>query len=361
MAHRWKKSTISDVARLAGVSVATVSAVINGTKVVSPRRAQKVREAAEALDYQTDQNARSLRTGKSKVVGIVIPDLANPFYTEVIAAADEAASRARYSFFLCNSYDDPTQEQRHLDMLFSHRVAAVLIASCDSFAAYDRLMRRRFPLVFFDRIPEGFHGSSVETDNHLAAYLATRHLIEQGHRSIAILVGNIERSTHARRLEGFRKAMQESGLPVHDEYCGLSGLTVQAAFQFSLELFQSPRVPTAVFCTSNNLLLGCFRALERAGLRCPDDVSIVGFDDFPWNETFRPAITTVAQPTTAIGSKGIEMLLERIAASSEGREMADQRIVLQPELRVRNSTAPPRTAPFATAFSLRGTISGESL
>src|SRR5208283_2031145 len=153
MTRKWKKPTISDVARLAGVSVATVSAVINGTKVVSPRRAQKVREAMEALDYHADQIARSLRTGKSKVVGVIIPDLANPFYTQVIAAADEVASRAGYSIFLCNSNDDPAQEQRHLDMLFSHRVAAVLIASSDSFTGYDRLMRRRFPMLFFDRIP----------------------------------------------------------------------------------------------------------------------------------------------------------------------------------------------------------------
>ncbi len=342
VAHGWKKPTITDVARLAGVSVATVSAVSNGTKVVSPRRAQKVREAMEALDYHADQNARSLRTGRTKVVGVVIPDLTNPFYTQVIAAAEEVATRAGYSFFLCNSNDDPAQEQRHLDMLFSHRVAGVLIAASDSSVAYDRLLRRRFPLVFFDRIPPGFRGSWVETDNNLGAYLATRHLIQLGHRSIAILAGDIRRSTHAQRLEGFRKAMQEAQLPARDEYCGLSGLTVQAAYQFSLGLLQASQVPSAVFCTSNNLLLGCFRALDCAGLRCPDDVSVIGFDDFPWNEGFRPAVTTIAQPTAAIGSKAMEMLLERIAAGNE--EIPDQSVVLQPHLQVRNSTAPPSPA-----------------
>ncbi len=357
MSHGWKKPTINDVARLAGVSVATVSAVVNGTKVVSPHRTQKVREAMAALDYHADQNARFLRTGKSRVVGVIIPDLANPFYTQVVAAADDVASRAGYSFFLCNSNDDPALEQRHLDMLFSHRVAAVLLASCDSFAAYDRLIRRRFPLVFFDRVPTGFHGSSVETDNHLAAFQATRHLIELGHRSIAILAGSIQRSTHARRLEGFRQAMLESGLPVRDEYCGLSGLSVQAAYEFSLGLLASPRLPTAIFCTSNNLLLGCFRAVERVGLPCPENISIVGFDDFPWNEGFRPAITTVAQPTAAIGAKAMEMLLERIAAGSEGRVLEDQKIVLQPELRLRNSTAPPPNIPSPNELDVTQTAS----
>ena len=186
MTYGWKKPTITDVARLAGVSVATVSAVINGTKVVSLGRAQKVRQAMGTLDYHVDQNARSLRTRQSRVVGLIIPDITNPFYTQVIAAAESVAEGAGYSFFLCNSNDDPAQEQHHLDMLFSHRVAAVLIAPCDTAAAYDRLIRRRFPLVFFDRIPFGLRGCSVETDNHLAAYLATRHLIDLGHRSIAI-------------------------------------------------------------------------------------------------------------------------------------------------------------------------------
>src|ERR1035437_1470845 len=341
MAMRWKESTIADVGRLAEVSVATVSAVINGTKMVSPRRAQKVREAMKSLDYHADQNARSLRTGKTKVVGVIVPDITSPFYTQVIAAAEEVASRAGYSFFLCNSNDDSVQERRHLDMLFSHRVAGVLIAPCDSSMAYDQLIRRRFPLVFFGRIPLGIHGTSVETDNLLAALLATRHLIELGHRSIAILAGDIRRSTHARRLEGFRRAMLEAGLQGREEYCGLTGLTVQAGYQFSLGLFQSPQVPTAVFCTSNNLLLGCFRALDCVGLRCPDNVSLVGFDDFPWNESFRPAITTVAQPTVAMGTKAMEMLLERIASGGKVEERPDQSVVLQPELRLRNSTAPP--------------------
>jgi LacI family transcriptional regulator len=358
MAQGWKRSTINDVARLAGVSVATVSAVINGTKMVSPQRTQKVREAMEVLDYHVDQNARILRTGESRVVGIIIPDLTNPFYTQVVAAAEEVATQAGYSFFLCNSNDDPAQEQRHLDMLFSHRVAAVLIACCDAAIAYDRLVRRRFPMVFFDRIPPGFRGCSVETDNRLGAYLAARHLIELGHRWIAILAGNIQRSTHARRLEGFRKAMQEAGLPARNEYCELSGLTAESAYQFSLGLLRSPQPPTAVFCTCNNLLLGCLQALECTGRRCPEDVSIIGFDDSPWNETFRPAITTVAQPTVALGSKAMEVLLEWISAKGEGREIPVQNVILRPELLVRNSTAPlaetllasvPRASTIGTA------------
>ncbi|MBV9036106.1 MAG: LacI family DNA-binding transcriptional regulator, partial [Acidobacteriaceae bacterium] len=297
------KPTIRDVARLAAVSTATVSAVINGTKNVSSKREKRVRDAMEVLDYYADQNARSLRTGQSRVIGAVIPDLTNTFYAEVLAGAEEAAAAAGYSFFLCNSNEEPAQERRHLDMLFSHRVEAVLIACCDSSTAYDRLLRRRFPLVFFDRIPHGSHATAVVTNNQAGGYAATQHLLKQGHEAIAIIVGSLDRSTHAHRLDGYRMAMQEAGLPIRSEYCGLGGLSIETAYGFTVDLFRSSKPPTAIFCSSNKLLLGCVRALGQLGLRCPEDVSIVGYDDFPWNESFHPPITTVAQPNREMGRK----------------------------------------------------------
>ncbi len=171
--------------------------------------------------------------------------------------------------------------------------------------------------------------------------MATRHLIEHGHKEIAIIAGSLSRSTHAHRLDGFRKAMQESHLAIRDEYCGMEGLDVDAAYNFTSHLLRSPEPPTAIFCTSNKLLRGCVRALQRMHLQYPEDVSIVGFDDFAWNETFHPAITTVAQPTREMGRTAMELLLEKIAGRREGREVPDRHAVLQPLLRIRNSTASP--------------------
>jgi LacI family transcriptional regulator len=339
---KTRKITIQDVARLAGVSTATVSAVINDNKRVSPRRAQKVREAIEALDYHADQNARSLRTGQTRVVGVVIPDMAHSFFAEVIAGAEEVASKFGYSFFLCNANEDPALEQHHLDVLFSHRVEAVLIACCDSSAAYERPIMKRFPIVFFDRTPRAFRGSSVITDNVAGAHMATRHFIECGHKEIAIIAGSLNRSTHGHRFEGFRKAMQESRLAIREEYCGTEGLDAEAAHRFTLDLLRSPEPPTAIFCTSNKLLMGCVRALQQLDLQYPGDISLIGFDDFAWNETFHPAITTVAQPTREMGRRAMELLLDKIAGRREGREVEERGIVLQPELRIRSSTAPPR-------------------
>ncbi len=338
---KTRKITMRDVARLAGVSTATVSAIINGNKRVSPRRTEKVRQAIDALDYHADENARSLRTGQTRVIGVVIPDMAHAFFAEVVAGAEEIASKFGYSFFLCNANEDPAIEQRHLDMLFSHRVEAVLIACCDSSMAYERPIMRRFPIVFFDRIPKTFRGTSVTTDNVAGAHMATHHFIEQGHKDIAIIAGSLNRSTHAHRLDGFRKAMQESHLAIRDEYCGMGGLDVEAAYNFTFDLLRSPEPPTAIFCTSNKLLRGCVRALQRLQLQYPGDISIIGFDDFAWNETFHPAITTIAQPTREMGRDAMELLLDKIAGRREGREVAERNVVLQPELRVRNSTASP--------------------
>src|SRR5260370_3074607 len=177
---------MKDVGRLAGVPFATVSAVINGTAVVSDGRAAKVREAMEALDYHPDQVARSLRTGRSHVVGMIVPDVTNPFYPEVIVGVEDAARKAGYSVILCNSNEDPAQEKRHLNELFARRVDGVLIACSDAQHAYDRLLRRRFPLVFFDRIPAGLTGHAVSTDNVEAAYIPPLHLIELGPEKIAM-------------------------------------------------------------------------------------------------------------------------------------------------------------------------------
>src|ERR1700677_1312091 len=222
-----KAPTMRDVARLAEVSVATVSAVANGTAVVSPKRAERVRKAMEALDFHPDQIARSLKTGRTQVLGMILPDVTNPFYPEVIVGAEEIARAAHYSVMLCNANEDPQQEQQQLNTLFSHRVDGVLIACSDPAISFDRLMRRRFPIVCFDRIPPGFHG----------AYEPSRHLIELGHERIAIVAGRTSLSTHSSRLEGFRRAMADARLPVLDEFCWPGGMKPAAGYDVGRQLF----------------------------------------------------------------------------------------------------------------------------
>ena len=333
--------TMKDVARLAGVSVSTVSAVINGTSKVTAERTRKIRDAMEALDYHPDQVARSLKTGSTNVIGMVIPDVTNQFYSEVVLGVEAAARLANYSVILCNSNEDPDQEQRSLSALRARRVDGVLISCCNTSRSYDRLQRGNWPVVFFDRIPASVE-SGLCTDNQAAAYRGTRHLIELGHRAIAIIAGNVGLSPHAGRLEGFRTAMQEVGLPVRKEYLRTGAHCVEVGHSFGKELLQLPVPPTAIFATNNKLLLGLVSAMNEMGVKCPSEVSVVGFDDYAWTQNFYPKLTTVAQPTHELGRKAMEMLLEELRDNGSADATARRpMVVLESELRIRQSTAAP--------------------
>jgi LacI family transcriptional regulator len=331
-----------EVARLAGVSVSTVSAVINGTVIVSPRRTQKVREAMDVLEYYPDQVARSLKVGRTKVVGVVMPDITNAFYPEVIRGIEDTAGQVGYSVILCNSNEDPAKEQQHLSMLFSRRVDGVLIACSDAATAYDSLIRKRFPIVFFDRLPSGAHRGAVCTDNLDAARSATEYLLQLGHRKIAMITGNLLHSTHRDRLEGFRKAMQEHHVAILNEYLRSGNLQTHSGYALGLELLRLPQPPTAIIASNNKMLLGLMRVIGELSLACPAYVSVIGFDDYVWTEHFTPRLTVVKQKTYDIGCHAMSMLLAQIG--SEGGSDHGDLEQIKAELLIRESTARPRAA-----------------
>jgi len=330
-----------DVARLAGVSVATVSAVINGTAIVSAGRAQRVREAMEALDYYPDQVARSLKVGRTDVIGMLVPDITNIFFPLVIRGVEDAARAHGYSVILCDSEEDPEEERRHLNTLFSRRVDGVLIACSDPSAAYDSLMRRRFPIVFVDRIPRGLTHNGISTDNVDAGARATNHLIELGHERIALITGQLGLSSHLGRLEGFRNAMQARGLPIREEYLRLGDMQIESGRRLGLELLGLNPRPTAIISSNNRMLLGLMRSLAETCIPCPAGMSVVGFDDFAWTEHFSPALTVIAQPAYETGKAAFGMLLARMQAGDNEQKDQPELRLLPAELRVRGSTAPP--------------------
>jgi DNA-binding LacI/PurR family transcriptional regulator len=309
---------------------------------VSEKRTARVLEAMAAIDYSPDQIARSLKVGRTSVIGMVIPDVTNAFFPEVIRGVEDAARMHGYSVILCNSNEDPKQEERHLNMLSGRRVDGVLLACANNAAAYDRMLRRRFPIVFFDRIPESAHHGAVGTDNLDASYQATKHLIALGHRDIAFIAGNLSLSPHAKRLEGFRTAMQEANLTIGQQYLRLGNLQVESGYQNGLHLLQLPVPPTAIISSSNKMLLGLLRAMRERNVRCPDELSVIGFDDHLWSEFFDPPLTSVAQPSYEIGQLAFQMLLKEINGQADEHRTEGQVVLLKASLRVRSSTAPPR-------------------
>jgi LacI family transcriptional regulator len=337
--------TIRDVARLADLSVATVSAVINGKQTVSPESTLRVRKAMEALDYHPDQVARSLKVRRTATVGMVIPDISNPFFTEVMSGVENEARRGGYSVIFCNVNEDPELERHHLSTLFSRRVDGVLLAPTDPQASQDRLTRRRVPLVFFDRVPYGFHGAGVVTDNFGGSLEAGRHLVALGHRSIAIIAGRLDMSNGLARLEGFRQALQEAHLLLPERYSMVGDFLLESGYRCGLSLMQQPHPPTAVFCSNNKMTLGLMRALAELRIPCPDRVSVLGFDDFDWAANFSPRLTTIAQPTFEMGRQAMQILLRKMNPPSDGTESNEEYIVtLKTELHVRDSTAPPHSS-----------------
>jgi LacI family transcriptional regulator len=341
------RTTIRDVARLADVSVATVSAVINGKQVVSEKLTRRVRRAVEVLHYHPDHVARSLRVRRTHTIGMVMPQIASPFFAEVLRGAEDLAGQEGYSILICNSRGDANQEKNHVSTLMSRRVDGILLASEEAHFAYDWLSARHFPLVLFDRIPGGFKGPAVSTDNLQASFEGTNHLIRLGHHRIAVIAGPLGISTADERIEGFRKAMNEAGLRVREEYFRCGDFKLQGGWRCGMELLRLPTRPTAIFSHNYEMTLGLMRAVAETGSQCPNEVSVLGFDDFvvgmdgfSWATMFSPKLTCVAQSSYELGQQAVRALLKTIqqpaGANNEGGI-----IRLRAELRIRESTAPP--------------------
>jgi len=342
------RTTIRDVSRLAEASVATVSAVINGKPPVSEELTRRVRRAIEALNYQPDFLARSLRMQKSNILGIVMPQFASSFYAEVLRGVEDVASEHGYSILVSNSRGDAEQERKEIFALTSRRVDGILLATADSHFAYQRQFAQRFPLVLFDRFPPAFTGTVVATDNAGASFEATNHLIQLGHLRIAIIAGTHGISAADERVEGFRRAMNEADLTVRREFLKYGDFNMRGGWECALELMKLPSPPTAIFSHNYEMTLGLMRALAEMGVPCPQRVSVLGFDDFvigmdgfSWATMFSPKLTCVAQPSYEIGRRAAEALLKKTKKPDGQDQSEDGFIRLRAELRIRESTAPP--------------------
>jgi LacI family transcriptional regulator len=325
--------------------VATASGVLNNKPTVKPALVERVKKAMEALDYHPDQVARSLRVRRTCTVGMVIADVTNPFFTDVIRGVEKEAQRNGYSVILCDSNEDPALEHHYLGTLSARRVDGVLLAQTSSSSIQESRVHKRFPIVLIDRVPLGFTGAAVITDNLSAAYEGTRHLIDLGHRRIAIITGQLNLSNGLDRLEGFRKALQEAHLALPDKYLQRGNFQLESGYQCGLDLMRLPVPPTAVFSCNNKMTLGLMRALGELRVSCPETLSVLGFDDFEWSAYFTPRLTTVAQPTYEMGRQAMQMLLRKLQSPTEKDGLADaieeSTLRLRAELRVRDSTAAP--------------------
>ncbi|MET3807328.1 LacI family transcriptional regulator [Nakamurella sp. UYEF19] len=328
--------TIADVARAAGVSTATVSRVLNGNNEVDPLLAARVRIAVKDLAYRPSRIARSLRTRRTMVWALIISDIRNPFFTDMVRGVEDVAYANGYSLVLCNSEENVAKELDYLQLALAENMAGVILAPASlTQTNFDQLLEQGIPVVTVDRKLSGDRVDRVLIDNSGGAEMAVSHLVAAGYRRIGCVSGPITVSTGADRLGGYRNGLIRNGLKPSAELIRFGDFHEESGLAAMKQLLGLRRPIDAVFVANNLMTLGALEAIAEAGLTIPDEMAVVGFDDMSWSRLLRPPLTTVAQPTYDLGAETARMLLSRIG----GYDGAPRELILSPTLRARASSA----------------------
>lgn len=331
-------TTIKDVAHRAGVSVATVSHVMNNSRAVSAEARIKVQAAIVELKYRRDGIARSLRVSQTGTVALMISDITNPFFADMVRGIEDCVhTRGKaFNILLCNTEENDERERRALDMVLEKRIDGIIIVPTGGNAGLlQDLVDGGLPVVLADRHLSGLQADAVVVDNRAASFAITDHLIRLGHKKIGALSANLDANSISDRVAGYRDALAAANLPSDSRLVVGSHSSIDAAVVAGFNLLDLRPAPTALFGTNNFMTLGLVRAVLERGLRCPDDVSIVGFDDFPWAASFQPRLTVVEQPSFAIGQEAAGLLLDRISRKRSGPSVT---VTLRTQLIVRDSS-----------------------
>jgi LacI family transcriptional regulator len=331
-------ATIRDVARRAGVSISTVSYVLTGERHIGPDTRQRVLEAVNALGYRGNFVARSLKTGRTMVLALIIPDILNPFFTLVARGAEDAAREWGYSLVLCNTTVDPDREEEYLQLAQSRRVDGLIyMPGSDRFhPELHQLVRQRFPVVVVDEQVPDVDAASIFVDNRGGGRLAGRHLGELGHRRVGIIGGPPGLSTVPARIQGVLDGLAEHGVEVPPQHIVYGDYQLESGREAMRALWRTDGPLTAIFAANDLMAIGAMQEARDWGLSVPQDISIVGFDDIPLAAMISPALTTVEQPAVIMGHAAVEVLVDALSSGEERREHR----TFDTHLHVRASTAP---------------------
>jgi len=323
------------VAEAAKVSIFTVSAVLNGTSTVSEALRTRTERAIREIGYKRNGIARSLKTGKTKTVGVSVGDITNSFYTDVVSIIQRELHQAGYAVMLCCNDSNVTLQEEQVALMRDRMVDGLIISPTGD----DRELRKvvsqsDIPFVLIDRVLKGVDCDVVVLDNEAAVMEAARYLIGVGHRRIGFISGMLDSYPGRERLAGYRAALEEAGFPRDDTLVELGNFPADGAHRAAIGLLTGPIPPTAILAVNNQTVFGVMRALRDLDKECPEDISVVGFDDFPWADSFRPRLTTIAQPVREFGEKSVKLLLDRMTG---GADAPPRRVVLQGRLVIRGS------------------------
>ncbi len=332
------KPTIRDVAERAGVSTATVSRAINEPRSVSDKLQEEVMEAIEELDYKPSSVAKGLKTNKTNTLALVITDNESPFYAKIMRGVEDVALENDYSLFVSNTDEELKKEKLYLENLQDKSTDGIILAPTGRpDEVLNRLLESDVPIVFIDRWLEKLKDrvDTVLAQNVEGSYQAVDYLLKKGHERIGIITGVEQVVSSEERLEGYKKAFRDNGLPINNELIVEGSYTIEGGINALKTLLSLKERPTSVFVTNGKMTMGALKLLREKGYTCPDDLSLVSFDDFEWFSILNPPVTAVRQDSYEIGTKSADLLLKKI--NSENNESPGSVHRIETELVIRNS------------------------
>ena len=351
-AKKKQSVTVTDVARAAGVSLATVSRVLSGYEFVRKTTRTRVLEAVERLGYVANLQARSLAGGRSQIIGLLVPNLDTGYVGTIIQRIDQELERTNYDLILYTSHRHSSKESFYVSAIASGLTDGMLLVVPQVPATYlDALREKNFPYVLIDQADATENSNVVEATNWEGAYEATRYLIQLGHTQIAFITGTLAVRSAVDRLQGYQAALVDCGLPVRKELIVQGDYQQHTGYETTKGLLESINPsPTAIFASNDLSAFGAMDAARECGFRIPDDISIIGFDDVPQSGLVYPKLTTVRQPLEQMGQVAVKLLLELI----QDRSRPPQRVKLPTQLVIRDSCAPYQPKAMNTGLKRTG-------
>ncbi|MBU1569339.1 MAG: LacI family transcriptional regulator [Proteobacteria bacterium] len=328
-------TTIKDVAKLAGVSIATVSHVTNNTRFVSEDTKKKIFAAMEELAYRPNAVARSLRKKESRIIGLILPDNTNPYFAEIAWSIEYASRNMGYSVILCNSDGDIDKESSYIDVLLEKQVdGVILVAAGESTANFLKLQEINIPTVMVDRDSPNVNIDTIQIDNALYGEIATAHLIELGHKNIACITGPRDVTPSFDRVDGYKKALKQHDIPINEDFILRGDFKPQGGYLAACKLLEMKNPPSAIFSCNDLMAFGVIHAASELGVIIPEKLSLVGFDDIYLSTYSNPTLTTIRQPRLEMGEDAVHSLIMRM----KDHEKLSRKIILSAALVVRSST-----------------------
>lgn len=332
---------IKDIAQKAGVSIATVSRVVNGSGYVKEETKELVLKILHELDYTRDYVSKKALKHKSDIIGVVIPDITNPFFGEVIKGINKVADSEKLNFILCDTDENVDKEISYLEMLKEHNIRGLIITPATDQNEFNRKFLEQLdnmgvPIVLLDRDIKFSHFDAVFLDSIKGAYEAVEALIKEGHEKIAIIAGPTTSKPGRDRVNGYQKALGMNNIPEDERYMFYGDFRMESGYNLTKKILNMKDPPSAIFVSNNMMTIGCIKALFEMNLKVPQDISIVGFDDIDMFNVMNLNISAVSRPTSLMGEAAMKILMERLNEETEDNDII-KKIILPPTLILRGS------------------------